>query len=137
MGAMRILVVEDQADNRELMERLLRLNGHEVLGAGGVQEALAVAAGGPLDLLIADVGLPDGTGCDLLREMRKSRPGLRALAVTGHDEERLVDACRQAGFFDFVRKPVLFSRLLAAVDAARAAGRDSAARDSKTPAGPR
>ena len=100
MGAMRILVVEDQADNRELMERLLRLNGHEVLGAGGVQEALA---------------------------------------VTGHDEERLVDACRQAGFFDFVRKPVLFSRLLAAVDAARAASRDSSprAREGETPARPR
>ena len=119
MGALRILLVEDHADNRELMERLLRLNGHEVVSAGGVQEALSVASGGAPDLLIADLGLPDGNGCDLLRELRKSHPDLRALVVTGHDEERLIDACRQAGFFDFVRKPVQFSRLLAAVDAAR------------------
>ena len=117
MAPIKILVVEDHADNRELMERLLRLNGHEVVGAAGVQEALALAAKERVDLLIADVGLPDGNGCDLLRELRKTRPALRAVAVTGHDEERLLHECRAAGFFDFVRKPVLFSRLMQAVDA--------------------
>jgi CheY-like chemotaxis protein len=117
MAGLRILYVEDHAETRELMERLLRHNGHQVFTAGGATDAIAIAGREPLDLLITDIGLPDGDGCELLIELRKNRPALRAVAVTGHAIEELPERCREAGFGAFVRKPVLFSELLAAVDA--------------------
>jgi two-component system CheB/CheR fusion protein len=120
MGALRILYVEDHPDSREAMERLLRHNGHDVRGVGSVGEALAAAAKERFDLLIADVTLPDGDGCELLIRLRSAHPTLRAVAVTGHDREELLKECRAAGFSEFVTKPVSFSTLLAAVDAARA-----------------
>ena len=117
MGALRILLVEDHAESREVLARLLRLNGHAVQEAAGARESLAAAARGSFDLLISDIGLPDGDGCDLLRELRRANPALRAVAVTGHAEDELSGACKAAGFSAFVRKPVSFSQLLLAVDA--------------------
>jgi len=120
MAALKILYVEDHAEAREAIERLLRHNGHDVRGVAGVKEALAAAANERFDLLISDVTLPDGNGCDLLIQLRNTQPTIRAVAVTGHDREDLMEECRAAGFSDFVLKPVSFSLLLAAVDAARA-----------------
>jgi len=119
MVPLRILYVEDHIESREAVERLLRHNGHDGRGAGGVNEALAAAAREQFDLLIADVTLPDGNGCELLIQLRRAQPTIRAVAVTGHDRDDLMEECRAAGFSDFVLKPVSFSLLLAAVDAAR------------------
>ena len=120
MGALNILYVEDHAETREAMTRLLRHIGHEVRGVGGVAEALAAVAGEHFDLLIVDITLPDGDGCELLVRLRRTRPTLRAIAVTGHDREEVLEKCRAAGFSEFVTKPVSFTALLAAVDAAGA-----------------
>ena len=120
MSALKILYVEDHPDSREAMVRLLRHNGHDVRGVGCISEALAVAAQERFDLLITDMTLPDGDGCELLIRLRSTHPTLRAVAVTGHDREERQEECRAAGFSEFVTKPVSFSTLLAAVDAARA-----------------
>jgi CheY-like chemotaxis protein len=114
--ALKILYVEDHAEAREAVERLLRHNGHHVRGAAGVSEALAAAAKERFDLLVADISLPDGNGCDLLLQLRRSQPTIRGVAVTGHDQDDLMEGCRAAGFSDFLLKPVSFSLLLAAVD---------------------
>lgn len=81
----RVLVVEDHEDGREFMRALLVSDGHFVETAGGVTEALAVLrqAPEPFDLLIADLGLPDGSGWDLVREAHKMQRSLRVGVVTG------------------------------------------------------
>lgn len=122
MSRLTILYVEDHAESREAVERLLRHNGHHVRGVAGVAEALAAAAVERFDLLVADITLPDGNGRDLLTQLRRTQPHLRAVAVTGHDREELLEQCRAAGFSDFIVKPVSFSELLRAVDAARGIG---------------
>ena len=116
-GALNTLYVEAHAESREAMTRLLRHNGHDPRGVGGIAEALAAATREHFDLLIADITLPDGDGCELLVRLRRTRPTLRAIAVTGHDREEVLENCRAAGFSEFVTKPVSFTALLAAVDA--------------------
>jgi PAS domain S-box-containing protein len=81
----RVLIVEDHEDGREFMRALLASDGHTVAAAGGVQEALAQldAASPRFDVLLADIGLPDGSGWDLIRVARERYPEMRVGVVTG------------------------------------------------------
>jgi hypothetical protein len=118
MSGLRILIVEDHEDSAEALTRLLRHAGHTVATARTFADATALAAGQPLlDLLISDISLPDGNGCELLRWLREQRGGtdLPAIALTGHGEEHWADACKGAGYRDLMVKPVAYEQLLAAV----------------------
>ena len=111
IGPLDILVVDDHADSATALARLLRREGHRVTTAHTVAEALA-AAGSRFDVLLGDVGLPDGNGCDLLRALRERGHAPRlAVALTGHGEEHWEAECRQAGFTGLLLKPVQFSTL--------------------------
>ena len=110
-----ILLVDDADDTLRPLARLLQFSGYDVRLAHNTAEALAVAGeGGRLDLVISDLGLPDGSGFDLMRDV-KARFGLRGIAVTGYDGAQTVDACRSAGFERHFAKPVLFEDLCAAL----------------------
>ncbi|MGB8931975.1 MAG: response regulator, partial [Anaeromyxobacteraceae bacterium] len=92
-GSLRILVVEDDDDNRELLAELLRLEGHAVQEAGDAERALELAASEPFDAVIADVGLPRMDGLALARELRRRTPGVAVVAVSGYgDGAELADA---------------------------------------------
>lgn len=107
-----VLLVDDHADTVSLMARLLRGQGFEVVKAGSVATALAVDGGRPVDLLVSDLTLPDGTGHDVIRQLRQRTPGLRGIAVSGHgsDEDRRSSA--EAGFARHVVKPVDFAKFV-------------------------
>ncbi|HEV2293534.1 MAG TPA: ATP-binding protein [Tepidisphaeraceae bacterium] len=96
---MRILLVEDQEDTARIMTRLLRHMDHDVLAAADVASALAAAsdAQGQFDLVISDLGLPDGSGLDLMRELRQQY-GLRGIALSGYGMEEDLQRSRDAGF---------------------------------------
>ena len=111
--SLKILVVEDHGDTSRLMARLLQGHGHEVRLAEGVTSALAVAEQEPIDLLISDIGLPDGTGLDVIRQM--PRPGIPAIALTGFGMENDVAASLAAGFTEHLTKPVNFQKLEAVI----------------------
>lgn len=112
----RLLLVEDHADTARVLARLLRGNGHQVTVAGSVQQALGTAINEPFDLLVSDIGLPDGTGIDLIRQLRQQHgSGLRAVALTGFGMEDDVARCREAGFHDHLTKPVNLQKLEAAI----------------------
>ena len=105
-----ILLVEDHADTAEAMADLLRLSGHRITIAGSVGEALAAAAeaagnGGGFDLVVSDLGLPDGSGQDLMRELAR-RHGLKGIALSGYGMEEDVQRSREAGFAHHLTKPV-------------------------------
>jgi PAS domain S-box-containing protein len=104
---LRILLVEDHPDTAEAMAELLSLNGHRVTTAGSVAEALATAAGadGAFDFVISDLGLPDGSGLDLMREL-SARHGLRGIALSGYGMEDDIRQSLEAGFLKHLTKPV-------------------------------
>jgi CheY-like chemotaxis protein len=107
---LQILVVDDHADSASALARLLQRDGHFVATAGSKTDAIIAAAKLPqLDLLISDIELPDGNGCDLLQLLRDHKNGgpRHAVALSGHGEEDWQQRCREAGYVRFIRKPAL------------------------------
>lgn len=103
--AQHILLVEDHAATLEVMARLLRRDGHRVVAANNVEEALRAGREHRFDVLIADMGLPDGSGWDLLATLRESHPVI-GIALSGYGMERDVQRARAAGFSVHATKPV-------------------------------
>ena len=112
--ACRVLLVEDHPDSARLMGRLLGASGYIVSVAHSVASALKLAAAGPFDIVISDIGLPDATGYDLMRRL-KADYGLRGIAVTGYGMDDDLRQGREAGFLDHVTKPVSLAQLEAAI----------------------
>jgi len=112
--AISILLVEDDLDTLRAYATLLRRDGHIVYTADGYQAALDVAEKERFDLAVCDIGLWDGNGCDLLKDLQKLRP-MKAIAVTGFILPDDVEDYRQAGFASVLPKPLQHSRLQAAV----------------------
>ena len=107
---MKLLLVEDDVNTQRVLARLLRSRWCEVTTASGVEEACGAASASSYDLVISDIGLPDGNGWDLLRRIRE-RGAVRAIALTGFgtaDDER---RSREAGFAAHLTKPVDFPAL--------------------------
>src|SRR5689334_10122739 len=101
----RILFVEDDPDTASAMSRLLTYCGHDVQTAASVTEAVRTWSGGSFDLLISDLGLPDGTGRDILRAIASSEP-VKAIVISGHALDEDVKESRSAGFAEHLIKPV-------------------------------
>jgi PAS domain S-box-containing protein len=112
--SLRILLVEDHADTADIMSRLLRHLGHSVALADSVHEAMSLVNSSEFDLLMSDIGLPDGTGIDLIKQIRKTRD-IPAIALTGFGMEDDIAACKAAGFNEHLTKPVSFQKLEMAV----------------------
>src|SRR5437763_13939820 len=92
-----ILLVEDHADTAHALSRLLKLSGYRVGTATGVESALQLCRSERFDLLISDIGLPDGSGYQIMQEFSR-RFGTKGIAVTGFDGEHDLSASRSAGF---------------------------------------
>jgi PAS domain S-box-containing protein len=122
---LRVLLVEDHSDTAAALADLMRLQGHEVRIAGTVAQALSLAAEeSRIDLVISDLGLPDGNGQDLMRQLA-DRFGLRGIALSGYGMEDDVRRSREAGFERHLTKPVNLDALEAAIQQV-AAGNGSA-----------
>lgn len=118
----RILVVDDEAPNREILSRRLERDGHTVASAREGKEALELARGGGLDLVLLDILMPGMSGYDVLLEL-KSDPSTReipVMMVSALDDLTSVVRCLEAGAADYLTKPfepaVLRARLRACLD---------------------
>jgi len=111
---LRVLLVEDHEPTQRVMERLLTRNGHAVTCAMSAAAAAAAAAAAEFDLIVSDLGLPDGSGLDVLRQLGGRYAG-RAIAVTGYGMESDIAASRAAGFAEHLTKPVDLAALEAAI----------------------
>jgi signal transduction histidine kinase/CheY-like chemotaxis protein len=111
----RVLLVDDHADTLGAARDLLAELNCDVVAAASLREALAAARAGPLDLVISDLALPDGSGLDLMRTLRDSY-GLAGIAVTGYGMEEDIRRGREAGFVDHLVKPITLQRLEGAID---------------------
>ncbi len=110
---LKILVVEDNKDTLHCIASALVARGNAVTVAERLSEALKAAAVQSFDLLVSDIELPDGTGLELMRQLRGT--GLPAIAMSGYGSEEDVRASLEAGFTEHLTKPVDLTRLIAAV----------------------
>lgn len=109
-AGLRLLVVEDHESTLQVLSRLLTRAGHSVVTAGNLTEGLEAASRENFDLVISDLGLPDGTGNELM-EILRARHALRGIALSGYGMEEDIARSRQAGFSTHLTKPVDFLQL--------------------------
>jgi PAS domain S-box-containing protein len=112
---LRVLLVEDNAATLMVLEKLLTRVGHDVCTAGNIRDGLKLALESELDLVISDLGLPDGSGLELMRELRPMKPDLPAIALSGYGMEQDIERSKEAGFTEHLTKPVELSTLEAAI----------------------
>ena len=113
-GRLHVLLVEDNLVTLRVMSRLFRDFGYDVTPASDVASAKTAAQAKQFDLVVSDLGLPDGDGLDLMRQLR-DQYGLRGIALSGYGHEEDVRESKSAGFVEHLVKPVDFARLEAAV----------------------
>jgi signal transduction histidine kinase/ActR/RegA family two-component response regulator len=101
----RVLLVDDHPDTLSVLERVLRRRGHAVFSAADAASAIAIADRETLDLLISDIGLPDRSGLELMKELRQ-RHGIAGIALSGYGTEADLDRSRDAGFLGHLIKPI-------------------------------
>ncbi|MGD9585236.1 MAG: two-component system response regulator KdpE [Brachymonas sp.] len=128
MNAARILIVEDEAEIRRFVRLALQGEGHEVFEATGLTRGLIEAGTRRPDLVVLDLGLPDGDGCDLIRDLRTWSAVPVMVLSARRDEADKIDAL-DAGADDYLVKPFGAGELLARVRAQLRRHRD------QTPAG--
>jgi len=120
---LRILVVDDHEDTTRFLTRLLTGSGYAATGADGFHAALDAAKASRFDLLLCDIGLRDGDGCDLLAQVLTMYP-VRAIAVTGLGMPDDFHRFEAAGFDHWLVKPVEFAKLREAIERVAVARRE-------------
>jgi PAS domain S-box-containing protein len=104
-GRLRVLLVEDHGDTARATVRLLERSGYKVEWAEGVAAALRLAESQPFDIVVSDLGLPDGDGYEVMQRL-KERHGVPGIALSGFGMEGDVLRGREAGFLEHLVKPV-------------------------------
>lgn len=107
---LHLLVVEDHAPTLEVLAMLLKRAGHQVTTVGNVAAALAAAKANRFDAVISDLGLPDGTGHELMRQLRNEHQ-LQGIALSGYGTEDDIQRSLQAGFSEHLTKPIRFAEV--------------------------
>jgi CheY-like chemotaxis protein len=124
----QVLLVEDHEDTARVLGRILRNAGFDVSHAGTIAEARNLAAARRFDLVISDLGLPDGSGLDLMKALREAQ-GMKGIALSGFGTDDDVSASAAAGFAAHLTKPVDWDRLRIEIEKLTTA-RDSATRSA-------
>lgn len=111
---LRVLVVEDDREIRALMQSSLSVEGFEVQTAVSLSEASALVRHSPPDVIVLDLGLPDGDGVQLVREVR-TRHSLPIIVVSARHQEAQKIQLLDAGADDYLTKPFSVGELLARI----------------------
>jgi PAS domain S-box-containing protein len=109
-SSLHVLVVEDHEDTARVLEKVLRQMGHEVEACSTVATACQKLQERQFDVILTDIGLPDGSGIDFIKVARGicQTP---AVALTGYGTAEDIDKCLQAGFEEHLTKPIDIDRL--------------------------
>jgi CheY-like chemotaxis protein len=109
-----ILVVDDHHDTCTGMKMMLERRGYDITVAHTADQAAAKARARNFDLLISDIGLPDRSGYELMRELQEKQ-NMRGIAISGFGTEHDINKARAAGFSEHLTKPINFERLEEAI----------------------
>jgi PAS domain S-box-containing protein len=113
--SLRILLVEDHGDTRQTLSRLLTHFGHQISVADNTQSALAIVQSQKFDVVLSDIGLPDGTGYEVISQVKRKQP-IKAVAITGFGTDEDVRRGKEAGFDFHLVKPIDFHELRTVLD---------------------
>lgn len=123
-GALKVLLVEDDDDNRELMAEVLVGAGYEVVSAASGARAVEILSGRAVDVVVTDVGMPGVGGLDVARAAKSIAPELPVVIVTGWAEREDITLAKGRDVDSVLIKPVDPDALTAAVgEAVRARAR--------------
>ena len=112
--AWSVLLVEDHADSARMLMTLMRRRGYRVFHANTVAEATALYRSEPVDVIVSDLGLPDGNGLDLIRHLQSVRP-VPSIVLSGYGDADALAGSLEAGVSEHLTKPVEWARLEAAL----------------------
>lgn len=110
-GARDVLLVEDDAELADAYRLVLGARGFEISTAGTAASAIERLEDGAPDLVVADLGLPDLSGPELVGRLRQAAPGARLVVLTGRDDDDVRRRCVDAGADDYLVKPLSGSEL--------------------------
>ena len=113
--SLRILLVEDHSDTRQTLSRLLTHFGHQISVADNTQSALEMVQSGKFDVVLSDIGLPDGSGYEVICQAKRKRP-VKGVAITGFGTDEDVRRGKEAGFDFHLVKPIDFHELRNVLD---------------------
>ncbi len=112
---LRILLVEDHQDTRRTLSRLLTHFGHNVVTADNVEGGIGIMSSDNIDVVLCDIGLPDGSGYEVAAQAR-AKGHIKAIALTGFGTEQDVQRSKEAGFDFHLVKPINFQELQTVLD---------------------
>ena len=107
---LRILLVEDHQDTRRTLSRLLTHFGHNVVTAENVERAIHLIGTNNIEVVLCDIGLPDGSGYEVAAQARV-KGDIKTIALTGFGTEQDVQRSKEAGFDFHLVKPINFQEL--------------------------
>jgi CheY-like chemotaxis protein len=110
-GPKRILLVDDHEDTSKVMKLLLERRGYDVTTAATVQASLEAAMHERFDLMISDIGLPDGSGLDLMATLMRNGIPIKGIALSGFGMEEDIRRSKEVGFIEHLTKPISFQKL--------------------------
>jgi len=114
---LKILLVDDHQDTCAALEKLLVRRGYLVAATHNMRSAMEAAVRNKFDLLISDVALPDGTGMELMMQLR-AISNIPGIAISGFGNNGDIERSLQAGFSEHLIKPVRLDTLQAAIEQA-------------------
>jgi len=123
--AFHILVVDDDADVRDMLARFLKRRGYAVDQAADGEEALRSLRNRDPDLMLLDIYLPKKTGLEVLREMKDAGLRVRTIALSAMPDDQIVASSLSLGAVSFMAKPFDFMDLTAQIDANLVASLDA------------
>lgn len=102
----KILVLDDVQDAVLLVQKILSRKGHEVTGFTNEEQAIAYARSGNVDLLILDVKLKKLSGIEVLKEIKKANPAVKAIILTGYPSLETAREAKELGAGEYCIKPI-------------------------------
>jgi DNA-binding NtrC family response regulator len=111
-GGFTVLLVDDEAEFRDLLEKRLRKRNLALLSAGSGEEALEIVTREAVDVVVLDVRMPGMDGRETLREIKRLKPEVEVIMLTGHASVEVALEGMALGAFDYLLKPVSFDELL-------------------------
>ncbi|UCD94056.1 MAG: response regulator [Candidatus Zixiibacteriota bacterium] len=114
--AFDILVVDDEFEQRTLLEEILQSHGYRVSSFAGADETLAYLRSNKADLVICDIRMPGMSGLEFLEQTRNFFPALSVIMMTGYDDADSVRESFRLGADEFVTKPVRSEELLLIIE---------------------
>jgi CheY-like chemotaxis protein len=121
----RILFVEDHSESRRIIANLLNRSGYNVSVADCAGTALEMLNAQMFDVIVSDIGLPDGSGYALIMLAKQRQASIVAVALTGFSAEQDIRFCREMGFDFYLTKPVDFHELRTVLNQAKVRNKKS------------